>query len=83
MGLQIPLGICAKISKEEVVRRNTPLFGPSISRISEAERIHDFRGPYGVRSCAYADSNSTEVFGIADSGIYQKKKCDSSSASIQ
>ena len=83
MGLQISRGVHPEVPETNPVRATEKRLGRGVPAIGIAKREPDRRGAFDVRSRAYDDLDTTEVFGIASGRVHQREECDPSCTSIR
>jgi hypothetical protein len=71
VGVQVSFGVHPEVSPQSALRQSSPISGNGISRVGKATGERNCRGPLLSRPCAYADSDSPEVFGVAGSRAHQ------------
>ena len=72
MGLQISRGVHPEVPETNPVRATEKRLGRGVPAIGIAKREPDRRGAFDVRSRAYDDLDTTEVFGIASGRVHHK-----------
>jgi len=77
VGVQIPCGVHSEVPEKNVVFPTEAAFGRSVSPVGATQGMSGSGRALDARSCAYADSDSAEVCGIASSGVHEGEKCDS------
>ena len=76
VGMQISRGVHTEVPQEDAERGAEKMSWRGISLIGGTEGESDRGRSSGVRSRAYDDRDTAEVFGVAGSRVYQGQECD-------